>query len=324
MRIRQYEESDAENWDQFCERAHAATFLHTRKFLSYHGNRFKDLSLLLEDNGKLVGLFPAALKPNDDQCVISHPGITYGGVLHQGKLKGEKMVNTLAAICQHYRSRGLTKLTYKAVPSIYHTTPAQDDIYALYRLNATLTRCDLSSCIDIENQLPLTERRRRNLKKATKAGVEIVEGTGHLAALWDVLVENLERKHGASPVHSVREITMLASRFPEQIGCVCAIINNKVEAGTLLFKTTTTHHLQYIASSELGYAVSALDLLLNTCISAAKNSHLKWLDFGISTEDQGLYLNSGLYKFKSEFGGGGIVHEFFDIDLNGGFGYAYQ
>jgi hypothetical protein len=36
---------------------------------------------------------------------------------------------------------------------------------------------------------------------------------------------------------------------------------------------------------------------------------------GISTEQQGTVLNDGLYRFKSEFGGGGVVHEFFEIDL---------
>ena len=39
------------------------------------------------------------------------------------------------------------------------------------------------------------------------------------------------------------------------------------------------------------------------------------VDFGISTEDGGAVLNEGLVCFKEEFGGGGVVHEVFTLDL---------
>ncbi len=61
-----------------------ATFLHTRRFLAYHQDRFKDVSLLLANDKGIVGLFPAALDPAEARTVVSHPGITYGGLLHSG------------------------------------------------------------------------------------------------------------------------------------------------------------------------------------------------------------------------------------------------
>ena len=42
---------------------------------------------------------------------------------------------------------------------------------------------------------------------------------------------------------------------------------------------------------------------------------LQDFDFGISTEAEGMILNEGLYRFKSEFGGGGVVHEFYEMRL---------
>lgn len=318
LALRPFEPCDAEEWDAFCEATHQATFLHTWRFLSYHGDRFQDRSLILEEGGRLVGLFPAALHPSDDLCVVSHPGITFGGLLHTGGLRGERMILALSAISRHYAALGHAKLIYKAVPSFYHQAPAQDDLYALFRLSAMRTRCDLSSTIDLQRRVAVSERRRRSLKKAVKAGVETREGSELLPAMWEVVTDNLLRKHGNSPVHTLAEASLLLERFPENIRCVCGMLNDTVVAGVLVFATPTADHAQYIASSEVGYETSALDAVFEYCIATAIKEGKRWFDFGISTENAGMMLNDNLYRFKSEFGGGGFVHEFYEINLQGG------
>lgn len=317
INVRPYNLIDANAWDDFSKDSLQSTLLHTRRFLSYHGERFTDCSLIIEDDGKWVGLFPAALSPSDSKLVVSHPGITYGGIIHQGSLRGERMIDALKMIRQHYASLGLANLLYKAVPKFYHRAPSEDDLYALFRIGAKRTRVDLSSTIDLQHRLPISERRRKCLKKAIKIGVEIVEGEQYLPALWDVLSENLKRKHGLLPVHKLQEIQLLTLRFPENISCVCGVVKNKVEAGILLFITPTTYHAQYIASSETGYDVSALDAVFDNCIQVAQENGKRWFDFGVSTEGGGLILNDGLCRFKSEFGAGGTVNEFYELDLLG-------
>ena len=85
-----------------------------------------------------------------------------------------------------------------------------------------------------------------------------------------------------------------------------------------MFITPTTFHAQYIASSEMGYDCSALDAIFEQGILSAQKDGKRWFDFGISTEVGGKVLNEGLYRFKSEFGAGGTVHEFYELDLTGG------
>ena len=315
LQLPPYDPADAEVWDTFCRATHQATFLHSRLFLSYHGDRFQDCSLIIEEEGSLVGVFPAALNPGDNRSVVSHPGITFGGILHQGGLRGEKMLTALTAICRHYFEHEYAKLIYKAVPLFYHTTPAQDDLYALYRLGARRIRCDLSSTIDLQRRLPVSERRKRSLKKARKAGIVIREGNEYLPAFWEIVTDNLERKHKVSPVHTLAEIVMLAAWLPDNIRCVVGLHADNVVVGSLLFATPVADHAQYIASSEFGYEISALDAVFEHCIATAASDGKRWFDFGISTENGGLVLNEGLYRFKSEFGGGGAVHEYFEIDL---------
>lgn len=318
LRIRPYSFHDEELWDCFNENSLQGTFLHSRKFISYHKDRFKDCSLILEYDDKCVGLFPAAISPADDALVVSHPGITYGGLVHHGGLRGERMLEALTLIKAHYQEEGYEKLIYKAVPTFYHYAPAQDDLYALFRLGAKRFRCDLSSTIDLLNRMPISERRRRSLKKAKKASIKITQGIDQFNCLWDILIENLQSKHGATPVHSLEEILELAKKFPKNINCVCAYLNEKIVAGVVFFKTRTVCHAQYIASNGFGQEVCALDMIFDYEIGEAIKNGSRWFDFGISNENQGQFLNDGLYRFKTEFGGGGMVHEFFQLDLTGG------
>lgn len=317
MLVRPYTDADADGWDQFCEQSLQATLLHTRRFLSYHGERFTDQSLIItNEEGKWLGLFPAALQPGDARAVASHPGSTYGGIVHQGQLRGELMLAALTAICRHYRDAGLQWLRYKVVPSFYHKQPAQDDIYALFRLDARRYRCDLSSTIDLARRTPPGERRRRSLKKAQKGGIEVSPEKTLLPALWQILEDNLARKHGARPVHDLAEITLLAERFPQQILLACALQAGAAVAGVVLFVSDTCYHTQYIAASEAGYQTCALDAVFEAIIFDARAAGKRWLDFGICNEQNGQILNEGLYRFKTEFGGGGTVHEFYEISLD--------
>ncbi|MEQ4616817.1 MAG: GNAT family N-acetyltransferase [Corticimicrobacter sp.] len=289
--------------------------LHTRQFLEYHKSRFQDRSLLIFEDERLVGLLPAAESLQDATIVSSHPGATYGGIIHDGRLCGAKMIEAVEVIGHFYRECGYRNLDYKAIPDIYSIRPAQDDLYALFRFGASLFRKDLSSAIRLDRRGAVSSRRKRSLKKALEK-VIVSEEICHLDAVWHVLQDNLQRKHGTQPVHSLPEIAELFARFPEQVRLFCALIDDQVEAGVVLFNSRQVWHAQYIASSQAGYSISALDALFENIIACAGASGAEYFDFGISTEQSGRFLNDGLYRFKTEFGSGGVVHEFYRLSLS--------
>jgi hypothetical protein len=315
--VRAFTDADASSWDRFCDGCANATFLHTRRFLSYHGDRFRDASCIVAGAKSWLGLLPAAVHPEQADCVVSHPGITYGGLLHDGALSGDEQLTALTAIADHYRQLGYKRLRYKAIPHIYQVAPAQDDLYGLFRLGANRYRCDLSSCIDLEARRPASDRRRRGLRNALKAGLQISGGTADLPRFWTLLVDNLAQRHGVRPVHTLAEITDLAGRFPEQIRLICAQSDGAIVAGVLLFCTRRVHHAQYIAANAAGQDAAALDLVFEHCIEVATRE-VRYFDFGISTEEDGRLLNPGLYRFKTEFGGGGVIYEHFELNMQAG------
>jgi lipid II:glycine glycyltransferase (peptidoglycan interpeptide bridge formation enzyme) len=136
-----------------------------------------------------------------------------------------------------------------------------------------------------------------------------------LGELWCVVRQNLARKYDVHPVHSLEELTMLKERFPELIQVRCALIDGVVIAGVVFFNAARVWHAQYIAASEVAYEVSALDAVFDAAIIEAQQAGARYFDFGTSNQDGGKVLNDGLYRFKSEFGGGGVAHEFYELEF---------
>ena len=307
---------DANDWDKLVDNSWNGTFLHTRRFLAYHGERFQDFSLVIEDgNRRVVGVFPAAIDPEMEARIVSHPGITYGGIVHDGALRGENMLDALHSICDIYRASGYHVIRYKTIPHIYHRVPASDDLYALFRLSARRYRCDLSATVDLANRPALAERRQRGLRKAQQGGVTIHEGTNYLEHFWPILEDNLISRHKVQPVHSLREIISLSSVFSRNIECIVGLANGQVIAGIILFQTHLVSHSQYSAANAEGRKMSAMDLATGHCLAKAQAARQRYFDFGVSTEHNGTFLNEGLYQFKTEFGAGGVAYEFYEIPL---------
>jgi hypothetical protein len=315
--VRRYREQDAEAWDKLTAESWNGTFLHERRFLAYHGDRFQDVSFVVEDDrGRVIGAFPAALHPGRTDTVISHPGLTYGGVVHKGELRGAVMLDVLQDICELYRGMNLRYLRYKAVPYIYHAVPSGEDLYALFRLGAVRYRCDLSAAIDLDCRQKPSNLRIRDLRKAQRAGVDVTFGPEYLEPFWAVLEANLRTKHGTRPVHTLEEITHLQSRFPEQIRCVVGVVGNRVVAGVVLFQTYRVTHVQYSASTAEGNSIGASTAVIDYAVGKSMDLGARYFDFGVSNEQEGRILNEGLYRFKTSFGAGGVAQEFYEVELN--------
>jgi hypothetical protein len=307
---------DAEEWDRLVRDSVNGTFLHTRRYLDYHGDRFLDRSLVVR-TPDLVAVLPAAQDRTDSTKVVSHPGLSYGGLISDGSLRGTRMIEILTAVAKHYQMLGFLAFQYKAVPQIYLRKPADDDLYALFRLGARLIRRDLSATIELASGIELRGDRRRNSRVAQRRGAEVRHGVDRLHELWAVLVETLARRHGAVPVHSLEEMTDLIERFPDHISVETIVIDDRVVAGTVHYRTDRVLHCQYSATSLQGAKTYALDLAFTDAISRCKDSGIPFYDFGICTESAGQVLNESLYDFKTSFGARGTVCDFYELSLEG-------
>ncbi len=304
------------DWDELALRSANGTFLHTREFLGCHGDRYRDRSLLVTGpKDRLAGVFPAAEDPDDPTMVISHPGLPYGGLVHDGSLYGPAMLAALTEIAAEYRSLGFTRLRCRPVPHIYHRRPAGDEVYALYRLGARREGCDLAAVIDVADRGKVRADRRRGLRLAAAAGVRAEEGWHNAAAFWRILDDNLAARHGAAPAHTLAQLGYLHERFAAQITLVTAKADGDVLAGCLFFGAGRALHAQYTAASPAGRALHATEVAVERGIGLARDRGFRYLSFGTLTQERGARLNESQYDFKCSFGARGVVHEHYRLTL---------
>lgn len=295
-------------WNMVVEESRNGTFLINRQYLDYHSDRFKDHSLVFELNGELIALFPAN---EQDLVIYSHQGLTYGGLIMTSKCKGALVLKIIEKIITYYKNKGFSEIIYKPIPHIYHSKPSEEDLYALYRNKAQIESCGISSTINLSQEIVFNSLRSRGVKKAIQNGVETKEEFD-FAPFWELLTQNLQLRHSVSPVHTLEEIELLKNRFPENIRLYTASQSGELLAGVVIYETKTCIHSQYIASSQKGRDLSALDLLFSYLIKE-RYADAKYFDFGISTEQKGEVLNNGLLSQKEGFGASATIYNSYKI-----------
>ena len=106
------------------------------------------------------------------------------------------------------------------------------------------------------------------------------------------------------PVHTIEELYDLKfNRLSEYIDFYGVIYQGKLIAATMLFKfNKDILHTQYFASDSEYSNMYPMNFLNYNIIKLAYDNNYKKLSFGISTENNGLYLNESLATFKEDFG----------------------
>ena len=309
--IRKYDIADRQEWDSFIGKSKNGTFLFNRGYMEYHNDRFEDCSLLVYDNKKLRAVLPANVK---DDILQSHGGLTYGGLISDGCMTTETAMEMFSEINKYLLEQGIEKVVYKPTPWIYHTLPAEEDLYAIIQVcGAKLISREISSTVYLPNRPKFSQLRRRCVNKARRNGI-IVRESNDIATFWNILNANLEGRYGVSPVHTEKELSLLASRFPDSIKLFMAYDGEEALGGTLVFVMNEIVHTQYIAASPKGKTVGALDMVFDELINE-EFSNYRFLDFGKSTEHHGIWLNKNLIHQKEGFGGRGVCYDVYEWNV---------
>jgi len=321
-----------ETWDNFVRESKDATFLIERGFMDYHADRFFDCSVLVYDvdadsgeshvpmgTDRLKAVLPANWVESE-RTVYSHQGLTYGGLVVSVDITQQEVLLVMQKVLQYYRDMlQAERLIYKPLPYIYCSYPSDEDLYALFRVGARKIASNVSSVVPMRNQLRMRTLRQRQAKKALENDFYIErldEGNVEtLHAFWEMLTDVLQRHHGVKPVHSEAEMRLLMGRFPREIRAFVVKREQRLAAGCVVFVTKQVAHIQYIAANDEGREFGALDLLFRHLITE-RFKQLEYLDFGISTEQRGRWLNQGLIFQKEGFGARAVCYEWYDIDLH--------
>ncbi len=310
MEFIKYTRQYKRRWDDFVKNSKNSHFFFQRDYIEYHSDRFDDFSLMVFEGNKLLALLPANRQAD---ILHSHQGLTFGGFLVDDKMKTETMLKIFESLQSFATTHAINKIIYKCIPYIYHIKPSEEDRYALFINNAKLIRRDVTSTINLTEQIRYSKGRKWTVNKAKKESLEISESIDY-KSFWDLLINVLDSKHNAQPVHSLKEIEQLATLFPKQIKLYLIKNGQDILSGALIYENTNIVHTQYLANSEVGRETGALDLLIDYLIKD-KYKNIKYFDFGISNENAGRDLNNGLISQKEGFGARPVVHDCYEMEL---------
>lgn len=309
--IRRYTLADKTLWDDYVDHARNATFLFKRDYMDYHADRFMDHSLLFYKDGHLHSLLPAH---QVSKTLYSHFGLTYGGLIMDIHVTIGDTCCLFEALNDYLRSQGFKKVVYRPIPWIYHQYPSEEDLYAIFwKCGARISTRNIGTTIFLHQHLRWRKDRRRNLRKANGGGVTVVRN-GSTEEFWPLLEENLMGRFGAKPVHTLREMELLKSRFPDNIIQYNAYRENRIIGGLIFYVTPQVIHGQYSSSSHEGKAYGAMEAIYHQVID---HDYLDrpYLDFGSSTEENGSVINAGLIAHKEGYGGRGVVYDTYEWSL---------
>lgn len=311
IEILKYSREMKREWDDFIDRSKNGTFLLKHDYMDYHSDRFDDHSLLFMKGNSIQAVMPAC---RVGDSLISHAGLTYGGFIMSRKVTTEETLRCFLMLKDLLHSEGFRELRYKPVPHIYHAIPAEEDLYALFRLNAGLIVRNVSATIYMPDRPVFRKDRNAGVRKALAQDIEVSESEDY-ASFWRILQDNLAAKYGAAPVHSLDEIQSLAKKFPENIRLFLASYPDGTAAGgTVIFINRDVAHTQYISATPDGKRDGAIDLIFNKLIKETF-AGCRYFDFGTSNEDGGRVLNESLICHKEGFGARAVCYDTFSIEI---------
>jgi FkbM family methyltransferase len=310
--VKRYDASLKARWDDFVARSKNGVFMFHRDYLEYHADRFADHSLLFTVDDKLVAVLPANVS---EGTLSSHGGLTFGGFVTDARMRTPLMLDLFAALKEYLRAEGIGRFRYKTVPHIYHQIPAEEDLYALFVHNARLARRDVSSTIRMADRPALTKGRKWSAKRARTNGVE-VRRSHDVVRFMVIETDHLQTKYGVKPTHTAAEIELLAGRFPDNIKLFGAFKCDAMLGGVLVYESAQVAHAQYIAATAEGKELAALDAILDVLLEETYVDK-PYFDFGISTEQNGRYLNVGLVNNKESYGARAIAYDHYELEIAG-------
>lgn len=295
------------------------SFLFLRDYMDYHmrnkdfpEGKFDDFSLLYyDDKGKLVAVMPANyvnhLEEEHKSILQSHGGLTFGGLIVAPSTTSLQVKEAIEDTLFHHMGYDIfTHWEYSPAPFFYHRIPSQEDLFWIQQYADEVTY-KMGSVIDLREPLHISRRKMTYARRLQAEGYT-VRMDASLDSFWPILANNLRDTYSARPVHSLSEITLLQSRFPDNIRC-CTVCDpdGLIVGGVVLYIAGHVVRTQYISASPRGKRCNALSLLYTHLINLYKGMGFYYFDFGTSMKDPD-HVNDTLLSHKEQFGARGVVY----------------
>jgi len=305
LNIIKYNNSYLNIWEDFCENALFSTIYHTRKFISYHPeNRFEDESILIYEDKELVCILPCCKKGDN---YFSYLGATYGGpVISKKYSKIKYMEIIINKIFEYYDN----KIEFRIANDIYF----KESIYSLYFLLSQKNKIytELSWYIRSDNNFidSISHKRNKNYFLKILSNKDIIcnysDNEEDYINFYNILNKNLKINHDSNPTHSLDEFLKIKNLLKDKQRLYLVKNKNDILGGVYVIKVTDQCYYTFYISRNIDLDKSDVSIIYSMykISEDAQKENVKYIDYGITTENYGKLINVGLSDYKESSLGG--------------------
>lgn len=313
LRVVPYDGRSKEKWDDFVlNHSVNGTFLQTKNFLDYHGDRFVDASVIIyKGSSTMVAVIPACMVMEGSRKVFhSHLGSTFGGiVMAEDFYDIEHMDAVMNVFEEHLKREQYDEVWLKCTSDIFAGQSGNLLYYFLFQ-RGYVSYDEISFYIDFSQYKEdiasnFASGRRRDYRYSLKYGLEFrkLETSAQIEKFYSILCDNL-RKFDTSPVHSLEEIIdFKENRIKDKVEFYGVFQENSMISGSMVFLFgDAVFHTQYLAADQSCLKLFPMNFMDYNLIKTARTRGFRYFSFGTSTYEHGKVLNKPLAMFKEGFG----------------------
>lgn len=313
LKIMEYDSRHKEKWDRFVmEKSMNGTFLQTKNFLDYHGERFRDASLIIyKGNDTIVAVVPACEMNEQGRKIFhAHCGSTFGGIVIAESFYNIEHMDALMTVLENYlREKKYDEVCIKCTSDIFSKQNSNLLYYFLFQRGYS-SYDELSCYVDFAHYNEdiisnFSSSRRRDYKYSLKNDLlyRKIDDKEEIESFYKILCDNLQ-KFGAKPVHSLDELLdFKEARLKDTVEFYGVFQGEQMIAGSMVFLFgSQVFHTQYLAADQSCLKLFPMNFLDANLIMTARERGFRYFSFGTSTEEHGKILNKKLAEFKEGFG----------------------
>ncbi|WP_213521803.1 GNAT family N-acetyltransferase [Nonlabens sp.] len=310
LQVQKYHPENAAEWNAFVKQSVNGSFLLERDFMDYHQERFEDHSLMLYLEGQLMCCIPAHVKAG---VFYSHRGLSYAGLVISAAAVSiiDRIVD---ALLEYVNGCAFAKAELQLPPVAYQRI--NKEIAAVLQYKGFISNRKLhNQSVALDQEIQVSPKKSIRYRNGKYEGLRI-EVSNDFKSFWEeVLLPQLAARYHSKPVHSLAEIELLASRFPENIVQYNVYREDALLAGITFFIKGEIVKSQYTASSPEGLKTDAVAYVYMEAMKEFKEKGCSIMDYG-PVNEKGGSVNKGLQRFKKQLGCQEEIWERWEFDQN--------
>ena len=301
--IKKYNNNLKNEWNNFVKNNKFYTIYHLRNFLDYHPiTKFQDCSIIIYHYDIIISVLPCCKNNNK---YFSYTGSTYGGpIIHNEWITIDKMKIIIDMIFEYYEN----KIEFRLANDIYFS----EEIKLLYFLLSQKLHMipELSWYIKSEDCFITKIKNKRNKQYLTKMIKDdnikclITNDKNDYINFYNILKINLNKNHNTNPTHTLEEFLDIKERIKDYIYLFIVKEQEQILGGVFTIKVTDKCLYTFYITKNIEYNTCAVIYAMYTISLFAKENNIKYVDYGISTENYGKDINIGLSDYKQNTLGG--------------------